>query len=125
MNTLDELENFVLNGYKEYIPHISMDCAIFGYHDHQLKILLSKLKAMNGLCLPGGYIKRTETLSQAANRIVKERTAITGLYLQQYKTFGDPDRIKWNEMDTKRLAKIPGFENIKNSWLMDQTISIG
>jgi 8-oxo-dGTP diphosphatase len=94
---LKEAEDFIENGYKTYIPHVNIDCAIFGYQDHSLKILLSQIEGLNGLCLPGGYIKRTETLDEAANRIVKEKTSITGLYLQQYKTFGDPDRIKWNE----------------------------
>ena len=125
MNTLKEVEDFIVNGYKTYIPHVSIDCAIFGYHDHQLKILLSQIEGLKGLCLPGGYIKRVETLDEAANRIVEERTSITGLYLQQYKTFGDPDRIKWNEFDENEISKIPVFKKIKSSWLRDQTISIG
>lgn len=125
MSTLKEVENFIVNGYKTYIPHVSLDCAIFGYHDHRLKILLSEIEGFDGLCLPGGYIKRTETLEDAANRIVKEKTAIAGLYLQQYKTFGDPDRVKWNEIDLEKLSKIPGFKKIKSSWLIDQTISVG
>ena len=125
MNTLKEAEDFIVNGYKTYIPHVSIDCAIFGYHDHRLKILLSQLEGFNGLCLPGGYIKRTETLDEAANRIVKERTSITGLYLQQYKTFGDPDRIKWNEIDIEKLSQIPVYRKLRSSWLKDQTISIG
>lgn len=125
MNKLKEMEDFIVNGYKTHIPHVSIDCAIFGYHDHCLKILLSGIEGLEGLCLPGGYIKRIETLDEAANRIVKERTSITGLYLQQYKTFGDPDRIKWNEIEIDRLSKTPAFRKLKSSWLMDQTISIG
>lgn len=120
-----ETDDFVLNGYKTYIPHISIDCAIFGYHDHQLKLLLVKPNGLGGYCLPGGYIKRTETLTQAANRIVEDRTGIRGLYLQQYKTFGDPNRIKWNEFNIGDLEKTPGFKHIRNSWLMDHTISVG
>ena len=122
---IKEVEDFVVNGYKTHIPHVSLDCAIFGYHDHQLKILLSQIEGIEGYCLPGGYIKRTETLDAAASRIIKEKTSITGLYLQQYKTFGDPDRIKSNQLDLDRLSKVPGFKKIKTSWMMDQTISIG
>jgi 8-oxo-dGTP diphosphatase len=125
MTKLKEIENFIVNGYKTYIPHVSLDCAIFGYHDHELKILLSRIEGIEGYCLPGGYIKRSETLDEAANRIVKEKTAITGLYLQQYKTYGDPDRIKWNELEMDKFSKIPGYQQIRKSWLMDQTISIG
>jgi len=122
---LKEVKDFIANGYKTFIPHVSIDCAIFGYHDHQLKILLSQIEGIDGLCLPGGYIKRIETLDEAANRIVEEKTSITGLYLQQYKTFGDPDRIKWNDPAIEKLSKIPALSKIKSSWLMDQTISIG
>lgn len=125
MNTIKQIQDFVVNGYKTYIPHVSIDCAIFGYHNHRLKILLSQLEGLNGLCLPGGYIKRTETLDEAASRIVKEKTSITGLYLQQYKTFGDPDRIKFNEIDIEKISKIPTFKKIRTSWLKDQTISVG
>jgi len=125
MNTLKEVEDFIVNGYKTYIPHVSIDCAIFGYHDHRLKILLRQIEGLEGLCLPGGYIKRIETLHEAANRIVEEITSITGLYLQQYKTFGDPDRIKWNEFDIEELSKKPPYKKLKSSWLKDQTISIG
>ena len=118
-------DNFVRNGYKTYLPHVSLDCAIFGYHDHEMKILLARLEELEGYCLPGSYIRRTETLDEAAARIVFEKTLISGLYLQQYKTFGDPDRIRWNELDIDRLEKLPGFTHIRKSWLMDHTISIG
>jgi 8-oxo-dGTP diphosphatase len=125
MENLNELQDFITNGYKHYIPHICIDCAIFGYHDHQLKILLSSYKALDGYCLPGGYIKRTETLNEAANRIVAERTALKDLYLQQYKTFGDPDRVKWSELDFEKFMEKAGLKPIKGSWLIDQTIAIG
>jgi len=49
-------------------------------------------------------------LDEAANRIVKERTGIADLYLQQYKTFGDPDRIKWNEIDVELISKHPLYK---------------
>lgn len=125
METQKEIEEFIANGYKTYIPHVSIDCAIFGYHRHQLKVLLSNLRHFDGYCFPGGYIKRIENPDEAANRIVQERTGIKGLYLQQYKTFGDPDRIKWNSRQIEKLTHAPGFEGLRKSWLMDQTISIG
>jgi ADP-ribose pyrophosphatase YjhB (NUDIX family) len=84
-----------------------------------------QIEGLQGLCLPGGYIKRIETSDEAAGRIVEEVTSITGLYLQQYKTFDEPDRIKWNEFDIEELSKKPPYKKIKSSWLKDQTISIG
>ena len=125
MDTPEEIEDFILNGHLHYVPHVSIDCAIFGYHDQQLKLLLIKHKAIDGWCLPGGYIKRTETLVQAANRIVKERTGIGNLFLQQFKTFGDPDRAKINEFDEDKWFEATGVRITKGNWLVDQTISIG
>ena len=125
MKTPAEFEDFVHNGHLHYIPHVSLDCAIFGYHEQQLKLLLIKHKAIDGWCLPGGYIKRTEKLLEAANRNVKERTGIDNLFLQQFKTFGDPDRARIAEFDEKLWFKATGIKITKENWLIDQTISIG
>ena len=125
MDTQAEIEDFLLNGHLQYVPHVSIDCAIFGYHGQQLKILLIRNKFIQGWCLPGGYIKRTETLVKAANRIVKERTGIGNLFLQQFKTFGDPNRARINEFDEELWYKATGLRITKTNWLIDQTISVG
>jgi ADP-ribose pyrophosphatase YjhB (NUDIX family) len=125
MQTEEELRDFVLNGHLYYVPHVSLDCAIFGYHEQQLKLLLVKHAAIDGWCLPGGYIKRTEKLVEAANRNVKERTGIDNLFLQQFKTFGDPDRAKTNHFDEERWFDAVGIRIDKTNWLIDQTISVG
>ncbi|HZX57496.1 MAG TPA: NUDIX domain-containing protein [Mucilaginibacter sp.] len=125
MQTEAELRDFIRNGHLYYVPHVSLDCAIFGYHEQQLKLLLIKYKAMGGWCLPGGYIKRTEKLVEAASRNVKERTGIDNLFLQQFKTFGDPDRAKFSQFDEEHWFEAAGIRIDKNSWLIDQTISVG
>jgi 8-oxo-dGTP diphosphatase len=125
MQTEAELKDFILNGHLYYLPHVSLDCAIFGYHEQQLKLLLIQLKGLARWCLPGGYIKRTEKLVEAANRNVRERTGIDNLFLQQFKTFGDPDRAKFSQFDEERWIDVVGVGIDKNCWLIDQTISIG
>ncbi|HEY4196278.1 MAG TPA: NUDIX domain-containing protein, partial [Mucilaginibacter sp.] len=125
MDNQAEIEDFILNGHLHYVPHVSIDCAIFGYHEQQLKVLLIKHKFIDGWCLPGGYIKRTETLVEAANRIVMERTGIGNLFLQQFKTFGDPDRAKVNDFDEEKWFKATGVRVGKDNWLIDHTISVG
>jgi ADP-ribose pyrophosphatase YjhB (NUDIX family) len=125
MEREQEIREFIVNGYKHYIPHVSIDCAIFGYHERQLKVLLIKHKLLNGWCLPGGYIKRTENLVEAANRNVKERTGIDGLFLQQFKTFGDPNRVKLDEFDEEKWFAATGVRIPRDNWLLDQTISVG
>ena len=125
METEAEIKDFIINGHKHYVPHVSIDCAIFGYHKQQLKLLLIQHKAFDGWCLPGGYIKRSETLVEAANRNVKERTGIANLFLQQFKTFGDPDRAQLKKFDKDRWFDVTGVWIEKDNWLIDQTISIG
>jgi 8-oxo-dGTP diphosphatase len=125
MESQAELVDFFKNGHKKYLPHVSIDCAIFGYHAQQLKLLLIRNRYVQGWCLPGGYIKRTETLVEAANRIVKERTSIGNLFLQQYKTFGDPDRSRYREFDEDKFFEMTGIRIKRDNWLIDHTISIG
>lgn len=116
MKTEKELQQFIKHGDKEYLPHITIDCAIFGYHDQQLKILLGRWRGLNGLGVPGGFIKKREPLEEAALRILKEKTSLDDVYLEQFHTFGDtPYRIKEITLDPA----------ITNTWLSQRTISIG
>ncbi|HTR29428.1 MAG TPA: NUDIX domain-containing protein [Puia sp.] len=125
MTAHEEFREFVLNGYKYYIPHVSLDCAIFGYHERQLKLLLIKHRLVEGWCLPGGYIRRTEKLVEAAERNVRERTGIDKLFLQQFKTFGGPTRLNFDEFDEEKWFESTGVRVKRDNWLLDQTVSIG
>jgi ADP-ribose pyrophosphatase YjhB (NUDIX family) len=124
MNSLKEVKNFVHNGQKEYLPHISIDSVIFGYNNQQLKILLLKWKGLDGWGLPGGFIKRQEPLSEAANRILQEKTSLSNLFLQQFGVFGDsPYRVKGR--NPKDYREKFGLEVDEDNWLLERTLSIG
>ena len=125
MKTISELQEFLNAGHLHYLPHVSIDCAIFGYQEGELKLLLVKNKIITNWCLPGGFIKREEGLDEAAGRISQERTGIKNLFLKQFKTFGDPDRNGYRSFDKDRFFKITGVTISKNSWLLDRTASIG
>jgi 8-oxo-dGTP diphosphatase len=125
MKTMMELHDFLKTGHLHYLPHVSIDCAIFGYQEGELKLLLVKNKIITDWCLPGGFIKREEGLDEAAGRISKERTGIKNLFLKQFKTFGDPDRNGYRNFDTKNFFKTTGIEIPADSWLLDRTTSIG
>ena len=124
MNSEEEVNDFIRNGHQEYLPHVSIDSVIFGYHQQQLKILLLKWKGLNGWALPGGFIKRREPLSEAAYRILQDKTSLSNLFLQQFHVFGDsPYRLK--ERNPKEYAEKFGLEVNTDSWLFERTISIG
>ncbi|WP_347156708.1 NUDIX hydrolase [Pontibacter chitinilyticus] len=124
MNTEEEALRFVKHGHEQYLPHVALDCVIFGYHDQQLKILLLRVKGQESWGLPGGFIQRREPLTQAAYRILQDRTSLKDLYLQQFHTFGDtPFRVK--ETSAKEFADKYGLEVEEGTWLLERTLSIG
>lgn len=42
--------------------------------------------------LPGGFVRPTETTEQAAQRELREETAVNNVYLEQLYTFSEPGR---------------------------------
>lgn len=80
---------------------ISVDCVIFGFDDEddQLKVLLIEQKKLSKkmitrMALPGDLVHDDECFETAAERVLKELTQMSGLFLQQFKAFGDPNRVK-------------------------------
>ncbi len=53
---------------KNFIPNISVDCTIFGFHDNILKVLLLKYHDLDMWSLPGGFVFLDEDLREAADR---------------------------------------------------------
>ncbi|HUS03817.1 MAG TPA: NUDIX domain-containing protein [Chitinophagaceae bacterium] len=81
----------------ETINHIgvSVDCVIFGFDENKLKVLLmrSDLKKFQGKwSLLGDLVKPDEDLDASAYRILKERTGLDDVYLEQVHTFGKTNR---------------------------------
>ncbi|MBN1115560.1 MAG: NUDIX hydrolase [Bacteroidales bacterium] len=78
------------------IQALSVDSVIFGFEEAKLKVLLIKraIKPEYGTwALPGGFIKYSEDISEAAYRVLKEHTGVQDLYMEQLGAFGDIDRF--------------------------------
>ncbi|MFZ4058676.1 MAG: NUDIX hydrolase [Ferruginibacter sp.] len=74
---------------------LSVDCVIFGFDESKLKVLLirSDLKKYSGKwSLLGDLVFPQEDLEAAAYRILKQRTGLSDLYMEQVHTFGDNNR---------------------------------
>lgn len=74
---------------------VSVDCVIFGYSDKALKVLLieSDLEEFNGMySLLGDLVRPDEDLDEASYRVLKERTGLNDVYLEQVHTFGNLNR---------------------------------
>lgn len=78
--------------YEMYVPHISVDTVIFGFNGDQLKVLLLKMKFNHQYFLPGGYMKKEENLESAAIRILRERTQLDEIFLQEFAVFSELNR---------------------------------
>ena len=74
---------------------LTADCVIFGFEENELKVLLirSDLEVYKGLwSLLGDIVKSNEELDEAAYRVLKERTGMDKVYLEQVRTFCNPGR---------------------------------
>ena len=74
---------------------LSVDCVIFGYESKELKVLLIKsdLEEFSGLySLLGDLVRPDEDLDSAPYRVLKNRTGMDDVYLEQVHTFGGLNR---------------------------------
>ncbi len=125
MKQLDQIQNEILHGHTQYLHNVSIDNVIFGYHNKQLKVLLQRPEGIEEWTVSGGYIKRTETIEQAAERIARERTGLKDLYLKQFKAFGSPLRNIDGPVKARMLSNIAGLEIVRDSWIFDYFVTLG
>ena len=74
---------------------LSVDCIIFGFDEAKLKVLLirSDLKKYSSKwSLLGDLVFPSEDLDASAYRILKQRTGLSDVYLEQVSTFGTVNR---------------------------------
>lgn len=76
-------------------PAVTTDIVIFTIREEKLELLLIKRKNepyQGSWGLPGGFVNPDEDLDTCAKRELKEETGVTGVYLEQLYTFGNPKR---------------------------------
>jgi ADP-ribose pyrophosphatase YjhB (NUDIX family) len=72
MDEIEKLRELFSSDHLNFLKNVSIDNAIFGYHNKELKILLQQPPFIQKWSLAGGFIKRTESVDEAAARIAKE-----------------------------------------------------
>ena len=84
------------NYYNEQTKfYVSVDCAIFGYSDGNLKLLIHKRPYEPGkgdLSLIGGFVEKDESIDEAAKRVLTEFTGLEKVYMRQLGAFGEVNR---------------------------------
>lgn len=105
-----------------FLPGLSVDTVIFGFHEGQLMVLLLQYKNTNALALPGGLILKEENADQAAYRTLRSRTGLSNIYLEQFHVFSDKNRS--NPSFFKSILNARGVKALKNHFLLNRFVSI-
>ncbi len=74
---------------------IAVDAVVFAYNRDKLKILLIKRGIepfLSKWALPGGFLRKNESLEDAVKRELKEETNVNDIFLKQLHTFSSPER---------------------------------
>jgi len=74
---------------------VAVDCIIFGFHKGELTLLLIKRDfnpCLGEWSLMGGFLNQSESINQAAERVLFDLTGLDSIYLDQIGVFGDIKR---------------------------------
>ena len=74
---------------------ISVDCIIFGFHNKELHVLLTRRPVepmINEWSLMGGFMEKGESISQAAEKVLFRYTQEKEIYMEQVAAYGDVNR---------------------------------
>lgn len=112
-----------LDSSNKFLQSVSIDCVIFGFHDRQLKVLLVRFRNTDLWALPGGYIRLDEDMDEAASRILEERTAVKDIYLEQFYTFGQRERV--DKAVQRTIVESVGKRFSPDHWTTRRFVSVG
>lgn len=74
---------------------VTVDTVIFTIRKNRLEVLLVQRghePFKDRWAIPGGFVRLSENLDEAAKRVLYEKTNVKDVYLEQLYTFGEPGR---------------------------------
>ncbi len=105
----------MLNEIKTH--ELTIDVVVLTIKDNKLQVLLIKRNKepfKGKWAIPGGFIRLSENLDDAALRILKEKTDVEDIYLEQLYTFGDPLRYPNARVITCAYFALVKAEDVDN-----------
>lgn len=109
---------------------VTVDIVIFTIRKKKLEVLLiqrDREPYKEKWAIPGGFIRLSEDLDEAAKRVLLEKTQVKDVYLEQLYTFGDPHRYPNARVitvsyfaliraDLIKIAQDAGHDSKEASW---------
>src|ERR1035437_900421 len=95
---------------------LSVDCVIFGFDENKLKVVLMRSdlkKYQSKWSLLGDLVKPDEDLDAAAYRILKQRTGLDDVYLEQVHSFGKINRHPGGRVVTVAYCSLINIQHHK------------
>ena len=126
----EQLKNAFSKNYNIYqIPlesffqtAFSVDCVVYGFDGDDLKLLLIQRGAepfKDQWALPGDLVYPDEDLDTSANRVLRELTGLSSVFMEQHKTYGRVDRHPLGRVVTTSyysLVNLREFNPESHSW---------
>jgi 8-oxo-dGTP diphosphatase len=112
------LENFFQTAF-------SVDCVVYGFDGDDLKILLIQRGAepfKDQWALPGDLVYPDEDLDASANRILRELTGLSKVFMEQHRTYGRVNRHPLGRVVTTSyysLVNLRQFNPESHSWAVN------
>lgn len=97
-------------------PYVSVDCVVLGFDGTRLNALIVRQTQEGGadstgnFKLPGSLINNDENLDEAARRVLRQLTGLSGVGMLQFHAFGGPERLA-NPADAVWLRR---FHNLSH-----------
>lgn len=91
---------FIMSNYTTYYSsqdsfYVAVDCIILGFHEGEIRLLVHNREmepAIGGMSLVGGFVKRSESVTDAATRILTSLTGLEDIFMEQVGVYGEINR---------------------------------
>lgn len=109
-------------------PSLTVDVALVSAADgalHTLVVRRGEHPERGRWALPGGFVRPHESLDAAAARVLAAKTGLSGVFLEQLYTFGDPDRDPRTRVVTVAYYALVDFARFGAAAKADPGVAVG
>lgn len=110
-------------GVGDFLPHLSINCVIFGFNGEKLKVLVTNPFMTKTWLIPGDFIFKSESIDEAAYRSMRTQLGLEDIFLRQFRTFGESDRSFSLEMD--EMFQLTHVVPNDYAWFTRRFVTIG